>query len=92
MNSKNKNLLNLLSFVALLIVAVLIVVNNLLPIVGVTLTGTLFSVLGTIKDVFILIVVGLSGYNFVANRSKVWKIIYLVAVLVFVAGVVLYWF
>ena len=92
MKTNNKNILDLLSFFALVIVAILIVVNNLLPIVGVEIKGVVFSVLNTIKEVFILIVVGLSAYNFVADKTKGWKITYLVAMILFVAGIVLYWF
>ena len=88
----DKNLLNCLSFFALVIVAVLIVVNNLLPLVGIEIKGMLFSILNTVKEVFILIVIGLSAYNFIAYKSKTWKIIYWVGVALFVAGVVLSWF
>ena len=87
-----KNVLSFLSFFALLIVAILIFVNKLLPIVGINVGGSLFDILSTIKEVFILIVVGISAYSFVANKNKTWKIVFWVAILLFVAGVVLIWF
>lgn len=89
MKTNNKNILNLLSFFALIIVAVLIVINNLLPAIGVNVSGRLFSILGTIKDIFILIVIGLSAYNFVAGKSKGWRITYWIAIVLFIVGVVL---
>lgn len=88
----DKNLLNLLSFFALVIVAILIFVNKLLPMVGINASGPLFGILSTIKEIFILIVVGLSAYNFVAYKSKAWKIVFWVAIVLFIAGVVLIWF
>ena len=88
----DKNLLNCLSFFALVIVAILIVVNNLLPLIGIEIKGMLFSILNTVKEIFILIVVGLSAYNFVSYKSKTWKTIFWVGVALFVAGVVLSWF
>ena len=87
-----KNVLSFLSFFALLIVAILIFVNKLLPIVGINVGGSLLDILSTIKEVFILIVVGISAYSFVANKNKTWKIVFWVAILLFVAGVVLIWF
>ncbi len=92
MGNSNKNILNLFSFIALIIVAVLIVINNLLPIVGVNITGAFFSILNTIKEVLILIVVGISAYNFVAGKSKTYKIIYWIAIGLFIAGIILIWF
>ncbi len=88
----NKNILNLLSFFALAIVAVLIIINNLFPMVGIVIEGSFKNILSTVKDVFVLIVIGLCAYNFVAGKSKAWKIVFLVAVLLFVAGIILYWF
>ncbi len=89
---KNVNILHLMSFVALVIVAILVVVNKLLPIVGVNTSGPFFYALETIEKLFTLIVIGISAYNFVANKSKALKITYWVSVAVFIAGVVLIWF
>ena len=44
---KNVNILNLMSFVALVIVAILVVVNQLLPVVGIETTGPFFHALET---------------------------------------------
>lgn len=92
MKSENKNIFNFFSFIVLVIVALLILVNNLLPLIGVEIKGAFFGVLTTIKEVFILIVVGFSAYWFVASKKKAWKIIYWIAIALFVTGIVLYWF
>lgn len=89
---KNVNVLNLMSFVALVIVAVLVVVNKLLPVVGVNTTGPFFHALETVEKLFTIIVIGISAYNFVAKKGKAIKITYWVSVALFVAGVVLIWF
>ena len=92
MKKTNKNVINLLAFSALIIVAVLVVVNNLLPIVGVNVSGPLFKLLATVEKIFTIIVIGLAAYNFVAGKTKTIKIIYWVAVALFIVGVVLVWF
>ena len=89
---KNINLLNLLSFVSLIIVAVLIVVNNLLPIIGIETKGPFFNVLRTIQEIFTVIVIGVSAYNFVAKKGKGLKITFWIAIAIFVVGIVLLWF
>ena len=89
---RNVNILNLMSFVALIIVAILVIVNQLLPVVGIETTGPFFHVLETIEKLFTVIVIGISAYNFVANKGKGLKITYWVAVALFIAGIVLIWF
>lgn len=92
MKKEDRNILNLLAFSALIIVALLIVVNNLLPIIGIDIGGPFFKLLSTIEKIFTVIVIGLSAYNFVAGKTKTFKIIYWVAVALFVVGIVLVWF
>lgn len=89
---KNVNILNLMAFVALIIVAVLIVVNKLLPVIGIETKGPFFNALETIQLLFTIIVIGISAYKFVANKSKTWKIIYWICVVLFIASIVLLWF
>ena len=92
MGKSNKNILNLFCFIALIIIAILILINNLLPLVGVNVSGPFFSALNTIKEILILIVVGLYAYYFVAGKSKTWKIIYWIAIALFIVGIILIWF
>ncbi len=92
MKTSNRNILNLLSFFALVIAGLLILVTNLLPICGVKIGGPLISILSIIKELFIVIVVGISAYKFVSDKSKAWKIIFWIAIAIFVAGIVMIWF
>ncbi len=87
-----KNILSLLSYVALIIVGILIVINTLLPLIGVSVSGPFFNVISSLKDLFVLIVVGLSAYNFTVGKKKGVKIIFWIAVVLYVAGAVLVWF
>lgn len=92
MKKTDNNLLNLLAFISLVILAVLIVVNNFLPIIGINTTGVFFTILKTIQSLLTIIVIGVSAYNFVCNKSKAIKITYWVCIALFVAGIVLMWF
>lgn len=92
MSKSNKSILNLFCFIALIIIAVLVLINNLLPIIGVNISGSFFSLLNTIKEIMILIVISLSAYNFVAGKTKAWRIIYWIAIALFIAGIILIWF
>jgi len=84
-----KNILNFLSFLTFALVAVLIFVKDLLPHVGITVTGSLFSIFETIKDVLFLLIIGIMAYKFVSTKSKVWKIIFIVMLIIFIVGLVL---
>lgn len=92
MKKSDTKILNLLAFFALCIVAVLILVNNLLPLLGINVTGAIFNFLATLKEIFILIIIGISAYNYVLGKSKGWTVAFWVAVVIFVVGIVLIWF
>lgn len=92
MKSSNKNFINTLSYVSLIIVALLILINNILPIIGLEIGGTIINVLETVKNLFILIVIGTSAYNFLPGKAKWVKVLFWVSVIVFIAGSVLLWF
>ena len=91
MKNSNKNLLNILSFVALVIIALLLAIENLLPLIGVELRGTLINVLNTVKNIFIMIVVGVSAFNFVSNRAKWLRLFFWIAILIIAVATVLMW-
>lgn len=93
MKSGESKFFNLLSFIAIVIIGILALVNNLLPIIfDIRIEGTLFAILQTIQHVITLVVIGYFGYNFVANKTKTWKIIYWVAIILFVAAIVIGFF
>ncbi len=91
--SNRNNVFDFLSYIVLVIAALLIFINKLLPLVGLNISGATIHVLETIKEVFILLVIGFSAYNFVAHkRNKAWKVIFIIAMVIFIAGIVLIWF
>ena len=91
MKKSNQDLLNTLSYVALVIIALLLVVRNLLPIVGVNIDGPLFSILDTVQNIFILIVIGICAYNFASGKAKWVNILFWVAVVIFIVATILIW-
>ena len=93
MKNSNKNLLETLSYVALIIIALLVFVHRLLPVVGVSVNGPLFNVLDTIQNFLILLVVGILAHSFAYSSSnKVVRILFWSAIIVFIVGTVLVWF
>ena len=92
MKQSNGKFLNLLSFVALVIAALLIFVCKLLTIVGLEITGSLINILETVRDCIILLVISLSAFNFVSGKGKATKIIFAIAICRFIAGILLIWF
>lgn len=86
MKTSNKNIFNTLSYIALVIIAILIVLENFLG-----LRGTVLNVLKTVKNLFILIVVGFSAYNFTSGKAKWVTIVFWIAVIVFIVATILMW-
>lgn len=91
MKGSNKNTLNLMAYVAFIAVALLIVINNLLPLLGITVGGTLKNVLETFKNVLVLLVLGIMAFNFTTNCAKWIKILYWIALVIFIAGTAILW-
>lgn len=89
-NGKDK-IINFTAFFALAVIALLIVIENFFPIIGIKITGTFVSVLRTLQSVLILLTLGIAGYNFVKDKKKGWKIAYWIIVGIFVAAIVLIW-
>ena len=84
-----KSTLSFIAFVALFIVALLVLVNNILPLIGVSIGGMLFVILETVKDIFFIILVGFSAYGFVASKTKSWKIVFIVIFVIYLVGIIL---
>ncbi len=94
-NSTKKSFINLLAYCSLIIVALLMFVDRLLPVVGVTISGgwlgIFFNILRTISNLFTVIILGISAYKFTEDSKKWVKILFWIAVLVFVVATVLMW-
>lgn len=90
MKNSGKNILNTLSYIALIIVAFLLFARWLSPIIS--LGGAVTKVLETLQNILILIVIGISAFNFSNSSNRKWvKIVFWVAVAIFVVGTVLLW-
>lgn len=92
MKNSNNGFLNFLSFVALIIMAVLTFISKLLPIVEIDITGSTINLLSTVRDALVLLVVSLGAWKFASTKGKKTKTIFVISLLIFVAGIVLIWF
>lgn len=90
-NGKEK-IVNFTAFFALAIIALLIVIKNFFPIIGITVQGTFVNVLETLQNVLMLLTLGIAGFNFVKDKKKGWKIAYWIIIAIFVIATVLVWF
>ena len=91
MKNSNQNLIKTISFIALIIVALLLAIEYLLPIIGVELKGTLINVLNTVKNIFITIVVGVNAFNFVDGKAKWVKWTFWISILVILVVTIPMW-
>lgn len=93
MKKSNKNFLNVLSYVALILIALLLAITNLLPVIGVNISGPLVNALKTVQNVLILIIIGVSAYNYAFRQGAKWiKVLFWISIVIFVVGTVLLWF
>ena len=92
MAKHNKDVLNILSYCSLIILAVLIFVRNFLPYIGINLGGVLINALGTIQSVFTIIVIGINAYNFTVGNKKGYAIAFWIALVVYIASTLFVWF
>ena len=90
-NEKNVNILNLMAFIGVIIVALLEVFAFLSSHNILTLGDAIMNFLNTIKNVCILLVVGITAYNFVKGKGKGWLITYIVAISIIVLTTVFIW-
>ena len=74
-----------ISFVALSLIAVLMLIGGLL-------TGSLLGqILETVRNALILLVVGVSAYKFIVGKPTWIKIVYAVSIVVLILGTVFVW-
>lgn len=90
--STNYDIIKLCCFIALIIGAIFVFINNLLPIIGVEIKGSIFNLLALIEKVSLLIGIGLGAYGFArGNRKWVW-ILFIIALVIYIVGIVLIFF
>ena len=88
---RNDQIINTLAYFAIALIAILIVIQYFFPVIGIKIEGAFLHVLQTLQNVFILIVLGLAGYNFVNGKKKGWVISYWVFVIIFVVATIFIW-
>lgn len=84
-SKSEKNFYNLLCFVVLFINAVLTLLGGLLK------GSLLLDVLTTISQVFMFIVLSISGFKFVAQKGKGWKVVYWISFSVYLVAIAFIW-
>lgn len=91
MNKQDKGILKTLSYVSLIIIALLVVITNLLPRIGLNINGPIVNLLSTVKDLFVLAVIGITAFDFTHGKENWVRILYWVAVAIFVVGIIFIW-
>lgn len=86
---KNSNLLNFIAFIALVIFAVLQILSMLESLIQ--LGPVIMNVLNTVKNLGIILVFGITAYNYVANKSKGLKITYWICLVIFILATIGLW-
>lgn len=89
-NSKNQ-IIKTISYVSLIIIGLLVVIGSFLPLVGIVIKGALINILDTIKNVLVLIIVSVIAHGFISGKAKWVKVLYWVAIIVYITGIVLTW-
>ncbi len=80
--------INLCCIIALFLAALLIFINNVLPLIGVNISGALMGALNLIKDIALLLGIAFGAWKFVRYRGKTWVILYWVAIGLYVASAI----
>ena len=80
---------NLKKQVSVILAAVLIFVNNLLPLIKINVSGTFFDVLELIKDIALLLGIVFGAWSFARAHGKTWVIIFWVAVVLYIASAIM---
>lgn len=83
-----RDLIKLCCFITLILAAVLILIKNVLPLLGVQIDGTLPHALELIKDIALLLGIAFSAFAFARSSGKTAIIIFWVAVAIYVASAI----
>ncbi len=83
------DLIRICCYFALILAAVLIFVDNLLPLVGVDVSGRLFGIIRLVKDIALLIGIVFGAFAFARSKGKAWQIVFWIALALYIASVIL---
>lgn len=91
MKKDSQNLLATLSFIVLTIFALLLAVEYILPIIGVNLEGTLLNILNTIKNFFIVVIIGVMAFSFIEGKAKWLVWVFWISIIIIIVATVIMW-
>ena len=83
-----RDLVKLCCFIALILAAVLILISNVLPLLGVEIGGPVIGALNLIKDIALLLGIVFSAFAFARSAGKGAVIVFWVAVAIYVASAI----
>ena len=87
MKSEKNAFVRLCCMVALILAAVLILIFNVLPHIGLSIGGPVVRVLNFVKDIALLLGIAFGAYSFCRGR-KGWVITFWIAVVLYLASAV----
>ena len=90
-SEKEVNVLNLMAFIGVIIIAVLEIFGLSFIKNVISLGPTLEHLLNTVKNICIMLVIGITANNFVKDRTKGWLITYIVAMSIIFVTTILAW-
>lgn len=82
---KNSNLLSLIAFISLVVFATLQILEIFFT------SGPIFNILRTIKNLGIILVFGVTAWNFVSGKKKGWKWVYWICLIIFILATIGIW-
>ena len=83
------DLVRICCYIALILAAVIIFVNNLLPLCGINVSGPVMKALATVRDIALLIGIVFGAFAFARSKGKAWRIVFWIALALYVASVIL---
>ena len=90
---KHKNkLADLAVFAVFILSAVVLLIENILPLFKVEVSGGVMKTLSTIQQVSILVGVALGARRFAKHTNKLFKFIYFLGILVYLVAIILAFF
>jgi len=87
-NSGNGSLLAILGFVVLIVASVFWTISALDRLTGITISGSGLGAVQLLLGIAIVVVIAMAAYPFARTRSKVWRTIYWVIVIIALAGAI----
>ena len=82
------SLVKLCCYVALILAALLILVTNVLPLLGLNIGGPILGAIVLVRDIALLLGIAFGAYSFACSSGKAAIIIYWIAIAVYVASAI----